>query len=356
MLTCPNCGLPIRLESLACENCEATVMFDPGSLTVVPLDGGKDADGNALAPCANRTLLCNWAVPQDPDSQDGGQNLCFSCRITRRRPDGNDQESLEHLTVTYQAQRRLLVGLADLGLPVVPYWVQDGGLAFDLLDSTTGDKNVMIGQANGVVTIDLAESLDAHREAERVKLGEPYRTVLGHFRHEVGHYFSWQLIEKPGGPMLDELRELFGDERVSYQDALDKHYSDGAPAQWAKNYISEYATMHPSEDWAETFAHYQHILATLGTAANGGLRLVPPPGTGFFDETIVPRESYGDVDFSVALRDWRWVASFLNRANNAMGNDDLYPFRIPDPVVAKLEFVHRVVQSAHTETPFVETA
>lgn len=347
MLVCPKCGMPIRMESLACPHCETPVMFDPGLRTMVALD--DDAEAGDLAPCANRTMLCNWAVPRE-----GEQHLCFACRITRRRPDGGDPASLDRLAVASQALRRLLVGLADLDLPIVPFWVQQGGLAFDLLDSKGGDQNVVIGQANGVITIDLAESIDAHREAQRVNLGEAYRTMLGHFRHEVGHYYSWQLVEKPGGPVLDECRELFGDERASYQEALDKHYSSGSPAGWANDYISEYATMHPSEDFAETFAHYQHIVATLSTAAEGGLQLVPPPGTHYCNRTIAPRASYADVPFDVVLADWRWVAIFLNRANHSMGKEDLYPFRIPEPVVAKLEFMHRVVIAAHTSKPFVE--
>ncbi|MFZ2623906.1 MAG: putative zinc-binding metallopeptidase [Propionibacterium sp.] len=351
LLTCPGCGYPVWLESLSCQQCGIQVMLDPQTLRMVPADHGTDPHGHPLVACANRSHECNWAVPVSGDATS-----CFSCRLTRRTPDPADSAAIAKLVTTGQSLRRLLVGLADLRLPVVPYWVREGGLAFDLLSSRSqGVGKVIIGHANGVVTIDLAESLDDHREAQRVRLGEPYRTMLGHFRHEVGHYYQWQLVENAGGELLDRCRELFGDERASYSEAIARHYEHGAPEGWEKSFLSEYATMHPWEDFAETFAHYQHILDTLTTVANGGLRLVPGPDSGFLGAEVSPRRSYVDGPFSEALSDWKWVAHLLNRANHAMGKGDLYPFRIPEPVVRKLEFVHEVVLGARVETPFVQS-
>lgn len=217
--------------------------------------------------------------------------------------------------------------LAALGLPVVPYWVREGGLAFDLLSSKSGQGPVGIGHANGLITINLAESLDDYRETMRVRLDEPYRTMLGHFRHEVGRYYQWQLVETPGGDLLDRCRDLFGDERASYRDAIDRHYKQGAPEDWAQRHISAYATMHPWEDSAETFAHYQHILATLAILAMGGLEL-SPSRLPVLPREVQPRTSYADLPFREALDDWQWVSHLLNRANHAMGKGDLYPFRI----------------------------
>jgi hypothetical protein len=325
------------------------MMLSVPSLTMVAAaPDGVLADGQVRLPCANRSWGCNWSVPRDSSAR-----TCFSCRLTRRRPAADDTIALEKLAVTAGAKRRLLVGLADLGLPVVPHWRREGGIAFDLVSSRSGHGPVTIGHANGVITIDLAESLDAHREHLRVSLGEPYRTMLGHFRHEVGHYYQWQLVETPGGALLDECRELFGDERASYSAALDRHYAVGAPADWRDAYLSEYATMHPWEDFAETFAHYQHIIATLTTAANGGLRIAAGALSGEGSE-VVPRASYAGTTMTRVLADWSVLSYELNRANRAMGKADLYPFAIPGPVTAKLDLVHRLVVASAVPVPLIE--
>jgi hypothetical protein len=340
VLTCPRCRAPLWLESLTCPSCELEVLLDPPSGRAWPLGA------TGLEPCENRDLRCSWSVPSGATDR-----RCFSCRTTRRRPDAGDEAGLRKLAVTEAAKRRLLIGLADLRLPITPFWVAEGGLAFDLLASREGAR-VMIGHAGGVITIDLTETLDDHRERLRIDLGEPYRTMLGHFRHEVGHYYQWVLVEQPGGAWLDECRELFGDERTSYAEALDRHYRVGPPADWAETYLSSYATMHPWEDFAETFAHYQHILATLALTANGGLlmrRDVQPT----LPADVVPRTDYDDVPMSVALDDWRWVSHLLNRANHAMGKGDLYPFAIPERAAVKLDFVHRLVLASQVERPFV---
>ena len=171
--------------------------------------------------------------------------------------------------------------LDDLGLPIDPWWQHDGGLAFDLLSSYTTGEKVIIGHADGVITIDVVETLDAYREQLRVRLGEPYRTMLGHFRHEVGHYYQNILVENGPGAQryLDECRALFGDERASYADGIDRHYKFGAPDDWQASFISEYATMHPWEDFAECFAHYLHITDTIDTAREAGHGAARRPGT-----------------------------------------------------------------------------
>ena len=181
----------------------------------------------------------------------------------------------------------------------------------------------MIGHANGVITIDLAESRASHRERLRENLGEPYRTMLGHFRHESGHYYEWQLVK---GERRTAYRELFGDETASYQDAISRHYEEGAPAGWESSYISSYATMHPFEDFAETWAHYLHICDTIETASEYGLTTV-----GAIDSF----QHFGDVVAGI----WIPLSVALNMINRSMGHDDLYPFVIPAPVREKLDFV-----------------
>ncbi|MFM2078290.1 MAG: hypothetical protein RJA49_2180 [Actinomycetota bacterium] len=309
--------------------------------------GGVEIDGLRWTPCANRDWRCNWLV-----ADNAGSGQCSSCRLTRQRPDASDTIALEKLADAGGVKRRLLVQLAELGLPVVPFYERDGGLAFDLLSSYSGQGRVTIGHANGVVTIDLVETLDDYREALRIRLGEPYRTMLGHFRHEVGHYYQWVLVEQTG--WIDECRALFGDERASYRDALDRHYASGAPDGWEASYISEYATMHPWEDFAESFAHYLHITDTLGTAAAGGLVLhadrVDDGAKGLVAADVVPRASYVGAPTSEMLADWHWLSLLFNRVNHAMGRSDLYPFTLTAPVERKLDFVHRVVQDAAHRT------
>jgi hypothetical protein len=304
---------------------------------------GVELDGQVWVPCSDRAWGCNWLL-----SADAGAARCFACSLIRRRPDASDTIAMEKLAETTKAERRLLVQLAELGLPVDPYHEREGGLAFDLLSSFSGQGRVTIGHSSGVVTIDLAESLDDHREAIRVRLGEPYRTMLGHFRHEVAHYYQWVLVEQ--GPLIDECRELFGDERVSYAEAIDRHYRHGAPEGWEASFISEYATMHPWEDFAESFAHYLHITDTLSTAASGAVVLRAELVDGLVDQDVVPRVSYADATTSEMLADWHWLSLLFNRVNHAMGKGDLYPFTIVSPVARKLDFVHRVVQDAATRT------
>jgi hypothetical protein len=342
-LECSSCGSYLFLESLTCPQCGSAVGFHLASRSFQVLPDGPDTaveiDGVSWRPCSNRDWGCNWLVSDQENS-----SKCFSCRLTRRRPDSNDTLALEMLAETGSAKRRLLVQLRDLGLPITPYYEREGGLAFDLLSSRSSGEPVTIGHANGVITIDLAETLDAHREHLRVKLGEPYRTMLGHLRHETGHYYQSVLIH------TDEewaaCRALFGDERASYQDALKRHYQTGAPEGWEENYISEYATMHPWEDFAECFAHYLHMTGTLSTAAYAGMVLDADRNDELLPEDVTPLISYADCDASVMLEDWDVLSKFFNQVNRAMGQHDLYPFHITEPVANKLAYMHRLITQA----------
>jgi hypothetical protein len=303
---------------------------------VATSSGSTVVDGNRWIACTKATDLgCNWLVP-DEQLDHGGRGRCLADSLIRREPVADDTIAVEKLVSTAVDLRRLTFQLLDLGLPVDPYWRTEGGLAFDLLSSYTSGERIVIGHAGGVVTIDLAESLDAHRESLRVRLGEPYRTMLGHFRHEVGHYYQNLLIETGAGVRyLDECRTLFGDERADYQGEIARHYKFGAPANWTESFISEYATMHPWEDFAECFAHYLHITDTINTVGEAGLV-----------RDIVPLASYADAPIEQLLYDWKWLALFFNRINTAMGKEPLYPFEIPPPVIRKLGFVHKVIRQA----------
>ena len=210
-----------------------------------------------------------------------------------------------------------------------------------MISSESVGHPVTIGHADGVITIDLAESLVLYRERQRIILKEPYRTMLGHLRHEVGHYYEMILIT--GGALIDQTREFFGDERRDYQAALADYYAGVVPDGWERDYISHYATAHPWEDWAETFAHYLHITGTLATIADSGLMLCAERVHFDLDaESSTRRCTTARVTSPQLVHDWEVLSGVLNRVNHAMGKEALYPFRLTLPVVAKLGFVHHV--------------
>ncbi|MEV8370991.1 putative zinc-binding metallopeptidase [Microbacterium sp. NPDC064584] len=319
------CSSPLFFENSLCVTCRTGLGYSRDERQIVPVDlQGRyvDATGLIWHVCRNLDLSgCTWLAPLE-----GGQ--CFSCALTRTRPNDADAAGIANFPVAERAKRYLIAELDELGFAVVGKDAATGGdpvdgLCFDLLSST--DRNVVIGHDEGVVTIDLAESDPAYRERVRGELDEPYRTMLGHFRHEVGHYFEWQLVEKGADAgLLARARELFGDETVDYQEQIDRHYSDGPPAGWEERYLTMYATMHPYEDFAETWAHYLHICDTLDTAVHYGL-IGDERGSRSFRELVT------EV--------WVPLSTALNAINRSMGKDDLYPFVIPAPVLDKLEFV-----------------
>ncbi|MBO9577944.1 MAG: putative zinc-binding metallopeptidase [Microbacteriaceae bacterium] len=336
---CPRCERFVFLDALRCPACDAELGYNIVLGRFFEVDpAGARVDGVAWFSCSNRSWGCNWLVREDAPS-----GRCFSCRLTRRRPDADDTIALEKLASTEEAKRRMLLQLRDLGLPVRPWDQYEGGLGFDLISSLSSGERVVIGHAGGIITIDLAESLDDRREALRIRLGEPYRTMLGHLRHEIGHYFQSVLLTTEA--MWESCRALFGDERASYQDALERHYATGAPPGWQATYISEYATMHPWEDFAETFAHYLHITGTLQTAGMIGIEFEAGERN-LRAADVVLLQDYNGVSIGRILDDWAELAQAFNRINRSMGLRDLYPFEIVDRVRLKLGFIHDLVERA----------
>jgi hypothetical protein len=348
---CPVCRNFTPFERDRCPNCQASVgLHLPSRSMVAVTEDGAVIDGRRWIRCTQwETLGCNWLVPEE-EHEAYQRGRCLADSLIRREPESDDTIAREKLVPTSGALRRLVYQLDDLGLPIDPFWRKDGGLAFDLLSSYSQKERIVIGHAGGVITIDLVESLDAYRESLRVRLGEPYRTLLGHFRHEIGHYYQYVLVETgPGATrFLDRCRELFGDERTSYSDQLARHYKFGAPEDWQESFISEYATMHPWEDFAECFAHYLHITDTIDTAREAGMVLHADRVRFAASRDVVPLESYDDVPVEQMLFDWQWLALFFNRVNTAMGKSPVYPFEIPPPVVVKLGFVHQIVRKHST--------
>jgi hypothetical protein len=282
--------------------------------------------------------VCNWLVPAG-----SADRYCVACRHNRTVPDLSRPQQVGEWWRLEQAKHRLFYSILRLGLPH-PTKAEDAarGLAFDFLADPPGDgPKVMTGHDNGLITISLVEADDAEREKRRRAMGEPYRTLLGHFRHEVGHYY-WDRLVRDGG-RLDECRALFGDDREDYGDALKRHYAEGPPADWRERFVSAYATTHPWEDFAETWAHYLHVVDTLETA--GALRLrvdarAAPEGSVAAD---VDFDAYEVADFGRIAAAWFPVALAVNSLNRSMGQPDLYPFVLAPAVVEKLAFVHRLV-------------
>ncbi len=321
---CRVCDNPLYFENSVCVSCGTSLGFARAERAIVPVDEtGRyvDATGAIWWVCANLNLSgCTWLAPVRGSA-------CFACALTRTRPSDADAVGLEQFRLAEQAKRHLVVEMDTLGFPLVGKDVDaENGLAFDLLSTSevSSEDNVVIGHENGLITIDLAETDDAYREKVRSRLAEPYRTMLGHFRHEVGHYYEWQLVRE--GESLARCRELFGDESKDYQAEIDRHYAEGPPAGWESEYISTYATMHPFEDFAETWAHYLHICDTIETTSEFGLATIG---------SITAFSSFRDVVTGV----WVPLSVALNMINRSMGKDDLYPFVIPPRVVDKLEFV-----------------
>jgi hypothetical protein len=299
--------------------------------------------GKTFRLCENysRHNVCNWALPAGD-----AHALCRACRLTRTIPNlsraGNDRRwyALE------VAKRRLVYTLDQLGLPLRNRLEDpEGGLVFDLLEDPapeTGLPRVLTGHAEGVITVNIAEADEDERVRRRLELNEPYRTLLGHFRHEVGHYYWDRLVR--GTARIDGFRRLFGDERADYDAALHRHYQ-GPPTGWQEGYVSAYATMHPWEDWAETWAHYMHMADTLETAAACGISIRPWRD----DEPTVSRVTNplapGSVSFDRMIDGWGPITYVLNNLNRGLGNGDAYPFVLAGASVDKLRFVHETIEA-----------
>jgi hypothetical protein len=344
--TCPNCGQRLAFENSLCLNCGSRLGFsleDMALLVIAPEEESEHAgavDERRYQLCANLNLAkCNWLVEKAPV-----RRLCTSCALTRTRPNDADAKALPAFAAAEKAKRRMIVELHELKLPIVGRDADpDYGLAFDLLSSEF--EKVFTGHANGVITLDLAEGDDVHREQLRVAMDEPYRTLLGHFRHEIGHYYFYRLVS-PSPDYLARFNELFGDPDLDYQAALDRHYAEGAPKGWEADYVSSYATMHPAEDWAETFAHYLHIRDTLDTAAAFGFA---PAGATF------ERKVLGPSGFDTIIDLWLPLAWSLNMVNRSMGRQDLYPFVLPPPVLEKMRLVHTVIDEITSDPVKLES-
>ena len=347
------CGNLIFFRNTLCLECNSQlgyladegrlVALDPGTTPGTWRAHGRDDD---LKFCANRDspAICNWVI----DSHNSS-SYCIACRLNRTIPNLDDADNARYWAKIEIAKRRLVSQLLGFGLPVKSKVEEDPerGLMCDLLRSPAGGPRVMTGHADGLITINVEEADDAKREQNRYDLHEHYRTLLGHFRHEVGHYYWDRLVWNTR--WLEPFRQLFGDERASYGDACKRHYQQGPPDDWANAYVSSYATMHPWEDWAETWAHYLHVVDSLGTAVGLGIATSLQCDIEPFsrDALYAPDDPQAEELLSL-LNGWIEIVMVLNEMARSMGEPDFYPFVMSRPVVAKLHFIHMVVADART--------
>jgi hypothetical protein len=295
--------------------------------------------------------VCNWAVPEsDP------HGLCRACRLNTIIPNLSDSEARAAWERLEREKRRLLYNLFSLGLPIDPRPGDKRGLTFEFKgDDPSAVGRVFTGHCDGLITINIAEADDPTREQARKEMGEAYRTVLGHFRHETGHYYWDRLIRD--SERLSDFRAVFGDERADYGAACKRHYQQGAPAEWWLTFVSPYASMHPWEDWAETWAHYLHMVGTVETARSFDLVVRPKP-VGGAPERPVKARAVQLQDFDELIAAWLPLTVALNSLNRSMGLPDLYPFVLSDLAIEKLRFVHDTIELSRVdrgEPPAVES-
>ncbi len=348
LFTCADCGQLLFFENAQCQRCGRALGFVAERTSLATLD----ADGDLLRPldmpdeayrwCANAAHgACNWLVPADSDIE-----YCRACDHNRTVPDLGIERNLELWRDVEAAKHRMIYSLLRFGLPLASKREEpETGLAFDFLSdeacSFKDDERVMTGHAEGLITLNLSEADPAAREQARTSMDEPYRTLLGHFRHEVGHYYWERLIRDDG--RLDAFRALFGDERDDYGKALERHHTNGPPADWPTRFVSAYASAHPWEDWAETWAHYFHMVDTLETAHAHGITSRPRASADPDLTVEIDFVPYHTRKFDRLMDEWPPLTVAINSLNRSMGQPDLYPFVLAEPAETKMRFVHDLI-------------
>ncbi|MFT8520954.1 putative zinc-binding metallopeptidase [Gluconobacter oxydans] len=353
LFECQSCGQILFFENTVCEHCRHAVGYLPEQSLLTALDPAGDRLWHPLEPsvkheqvlyCSNHDDdVCNWLTTPDAT---GGRSFCLACRFNRTIPNLDILGNLERWRKIEVAKHRLFYTLLRLKLPLKDRRQDpENGLVFDFLDDAPdGSSSVMTGHANGVITIAMREADDASRERMRVEMGEYYRTLLGHFRHEIGHYY-WNVLVRDAG-RLDECRAVFGDDRADYQKALQVYYDSPTPPDWQDSHVSVYATSHPWEDFAETWAHYLHIVSTLETACAFGVSVDPRvPGIGHASGRTLG-DPYTQASFEDIMQAWLPLTYAVNSLNRSMGLADFYPFVLTAGIMHKLAFIHRLIRES----------
>jgi hypothetical protein len=346
LFKCQHCGQLLHFENNKCEKCSRRLGYIPEAETLSALEPEGDnwralaAKGKLYRFCANAQFdVCNWLV--EATAQD---IYCVACQHNHMVPDTSIESNVAAWRKIEAAKHRVLYTLLKLKLPLAGGKNGAGErLAFDFLATSTvpGAPAVMTGHDHGLITVALEEADDVERENRRTTMHEPYRTLLGHFRHELGHYY-WDVLVRDGG-QIDGCREVFGDERADYAQALQNHYAEGAPANWQDNFVSAYATTHPWEDFAETWAHYLHIVDALEMARAFGIYVNPPIARGGELEAAVDFQPYRAPDITTLVDTWIPLSNALNSLNRTMGQPDVYPFILSLGVIKKLGAIHDLI-------------
>lgn len=342
--SCSNCDLQIFFMNSKCTHCHTELGYVAENKEMVSFEKQTDEVWKSLnpnlknklyKPCFNYSHhhVCNWMIPADSD-----EIYCESCKLTSIIPNLDNPDHIIYWARLEHAKRRFLYMMQQLN--IMPRPKKDAndqfGLQFNFLMPEPGQP-VLTGHAHGLITLNASEADVVYRETTRVKMGENYRTLLGHFRHESGHFY-FDLIQQIRPDLIDEFRNLFGDERQDYSEALQTHYHSGPPKNWQDNFISSYASAHPWEDWAETWAHYLHMMDTLETAFYAGLCVNSKRSD--LPSMIIEESPIGAENFETVLQNWMTITFNLNALNRSMGLDDAYPFTLSDKVLDKLRFIH----------------
>lgn len=352
LYTCAKCQNLLYFENTVCLNCGSAVGFDANALSMVTLlPAGENVftdsknNKNTWRFCSNaQHAACNWLIPA---SQPG--EFCIACDVNRIIPALDKEENLSRWRRIEVAKHRLVYSLLRFHLPVeAKQGEEETGIAFDFLADTNPAQKVMTGHDNGTITLNIDEADEAQRVRHKLDLGEKYRTLLGHFRHEIGHYY-WDVFFKHNDINLQQFRKVFGDESADYAQALEQYYQNGAPADWNNHFISPYATAHAWEDWAESWAHYLHLMDTLETAYHFGIAINPrKAGDELEMQAKISRDPYNVDSFDEIVKMWLPLTFAVNSLNRSMGHQDFYPFIISGGVIDKLRFIHDQVKTYHT--------
>ncbi|MDB6131242.1 MAG: hypothetical protein JWM04_2349 [Verrucomicrobiales bacterium] len=346
---CDHCGNLVFFDNTKCLKCGHPLGFQPDALDLTALNAKSDATGQLFSGITGDKLyrlckngqdygVCNWLV-QIPDTNE----LCVACRLNETIPNLSVPGNLELWGRWERAKHHAVYTLLQLGLPLEGDAEKNQpGLHFRFLADSPGAEPVLTGHLSGTITLNIAEGDDVEREKRRVNLHEPYRTLVGHFRHEVGHYYWDRLVW--GTPRLERFRALFGDETKDYGEALKIYYAKGPPQDWQDHFVTAYATAHPWEDWAESWAHYLHIVDTIETANSFGMSLRPRHPSArtmtFEFNQVTPFHT----DFERIVKNWIPLTYALNSLNRGMGLHDLYPFVLSTPALDKLGFIHQIIR------------
>jgi hypothetical protein len=358
LFTCTCCSHPVYFENTICLHCKASLGFDPTLLKIISLqnkaegifekfDGDQTSIGELYKYCLNKQhSVCNWLIPAMEE-----ESFCVACQLNQTIPNLNRPDQLEKWQRIEVAKHRLVYALLRFKLPIIPKPKDElRGLAFDFKaqDPTPLAKRLLTGHKQGLITLNIEEADDVSRMMAQQQMDEVYRTLLGHFRHESGHYY-WDLLVNNSSFHVG-FQELFGNENINYAQALKSHYENGPNPNWQSNYISSYASSHPWEDWAETWAHYLHMVGALETGFAFGLTLHPRIlAASGGEQTLIDMDPYRTNSFEEIMERWIPLSFMMNSLNRSLGLKDSYPFVINEAVKSKMAFIHSLIKQSAIE-------